>query len=36
MNPLSIRTFDNDREIVHTQFFDICMSSESTAEGIFS
>ena len=35
MNPLTIRIFDN-RGVVSTQFLDICMSSSSTAEGIFT
>lgn len=36
MNPLTIRTYDDSRGIVHTQFLDMCMSSNATAEGIFS
>ena len=35
MNPLTIRTNDDNRGIVHTQFLDLCMSSDATAEGIF-
>ena len=36
MNPLTIRTYDDSPGIVHTQFLDMCMSSDATAEGIFS
>ena len=36
MNPLTIRTYDDSRGIVHTQFLDMCMSSDATAEAIFS
>ena len=36
MNPLTIRIYDDSRGIVHTQFLDMCMSSDATAEGIFS
>ena len=36
MNPLTIRTYDDSRKIVHTQFLDMWMSSVATAEGIFS
>lgn len=36
MNPLTIRTYDDSRGIVNTQFLDMCMSSDATAEGIFS
>ena len=36
MNPLTARIFDSDHGVVTTQFLDMCMSSSSTAEGIFS
>ena len=36
MNPLTVRIFDINRGIVCTQFLDMCMSSSSTAENIFS
>ena len=36
MNPLTIRVYDDSRGIVHTQILDMCMSSDATAEGIFS
>lgn len=36
MNPLTVRIFDAVHGIVTTQFLDMCMSSSSTAEGIFS
>ena len=36
MNPLAIRTYDDSCGIVHTQFLDMCMSSDATVEGIFS
>lgn len=36
MNPLTIRFFDTARQQICTQFLDMCMSSTSTAEGIFS
>ena len=36
MNPLTVRVFDTNRGSVCTQFLDMCMSSSSTAEGIFS
>ena len=35
MNPLTIRTFDKCG-MVTTHFLDMCLSSSSTAEGIFS
>ena len=34
MNTLTVRVFDVTRQVVSTQFLDMCMSS-STAEGIF-
>ncbi len=36
MNPLTVRIFDINRGVVCTQFLDMCMSSSSTAEGIFA
>lgn len=36
MNPLTVRIFDSAHGIVTTHFLDMCMSSSSTAEGIFS
>ena len=36
MNPRTIRTYDDSHRIVHTQFLDMCMSSDATAKGIFS
>jgi hypothetical protein len=36
MNPLTVRIFYVNRGNVCTQFLDMCMSSSSTAEGIFS
>ena len=36
MNPLTVRIFDTTRNIVSTQFLDMCMCSSSTAEGIFT
>ena len=36
MNPLTVRIFDPDCGSVTTHFLDMCMSSSSTAEGIFS
>ena len=36
MNPLTVRLFDTTQNIVCTQFLDMCMSSSSSAEGIFS
>ena len=36
MNPLTVRIFDVNCRNVRTQFLDMCMSSSSTAEGIFS
>ena len=36
MNPLTARVFDTDHGVVTTQFLDMCMSSSSTAAGIFS
>lgn len=35
MNPLTVRVFNTHSGMVHTQFLDMCMSSQSTAEGIF-
>lgn len=35
MNPLTVRIL-TDSGIVHTELLDMCMSSDSTAEGIFS
>ena len=35
MNPLTVRVITKSG-IVHTEFLDMCMSSDSTAEGIFS
>ena len=35
MNPLTVRIFNTDSGMVHTQFLDMCMSSQSTAAGIF-
>ena len=35
MNPLTVRLFNADHGIVTTQFLDMCLSSSSTAEGIF-
>ena len=36
MNPLTVRIFDESCGIVCTRFLDMCMSSEATAEAIFS
>ena len=36
MNPLTVKIFDTNRGVVSTQFLDMCMSSESTAAGIFA
>ena len=36
MNPLTVRIFDPELGSVTTHFLDMCMSSSSTAEGIFS
>ncbi|CAB4030187.1 methyltransferase 15 [Paramuricea clavata] len=36
INPLTVRIFYVNRGNVYTQFLDMCMSSSSTAEGIFS
>ena len=36
MNPLTVRIINSDTGMVHTQFLDMCLSSLSTAEGIFS
>ena len=36
MNPLTVRLFDHRCGVVRTQFLDMCLSSSSTAEGIFS
>ena len=36
MNPLTVKFFDISRSKASTQFLDMCMSSISTAEGIFS
>ena len=35
MNPLTVRVI-SDRGVIHTELLDICMSSNSTAERIFS
>ena len=35
MNPLTVHIFDDNRGLIGTQFLDMCMSSSSTAEGIF-
>ena len=35
MNPLTIRTYNDSCGIVQTQFLNMCMSSDSTAEGTF-
>lgn len=35
MNPLTVKFFDLSRGVAITQFLDMCMSSVSTAEGIF-
>ena len=35
MNPLTVRLFNADHGIVTTQFLEMCLSSSSTAEGIF-
>ena len=35
MNPLTVRVFNVHSGMVHTQFLDMCMSSQSTAEGVF-
>lgn len=36
MNPLTVRIFSSVNGVVTTNFLDMCMSSSSTAEGIFS
>ena len=36
MSPLTVRIFDVNRGSVSTQFLDMCMSSSSTAQGIFA
>ena len=36
MNPLTVRIFDSNRGCVTTQFLDMCLTSSSTAEAIFS
>ena len=36
MNPLTVGIFNVEYCMVHTQFLDMCMSSQSTAEGIFT
>ena len=36
MNPMTIRIFDINRGSVTAQFLDMCMSSSSTAQGIFT
>ena len=36
MNPLTVQIISADNGKVHTQFLDMCMSSQSTAESIFS
>ena len=35
MNPLTVRIFNECNGSVHTQFLDMCMTSQATAEGIF-
>ena len=35
MNPLTVKIFDISYSVVSTQLLDMCMSSTSTAEGIF-
>lgn len=35
MNPLTVRILNTQNGMVHSQFLDMCMSSQSTAEGIF-
>ena len=36
MKPLTVRIIDSESGTVHTQVLDMCLSSVSTAEGIFS
>ena len=36
MNPLTVRIFNERNGSMHTQFLDMCMTSQATAEGIFS
>ena len=36
VNPLTVRVFDEEMGVVATHFFDMCSSSSSTAEAIFS
>ena len=36
MNPLTVRIFDTNRGCITTRFLDMCMTSASTAEAIFS
>ena len=36
MNPSTVCIFDSDHGVVTTQFLNMCMSSSSTAAGIFS
>ena len=36
MNPLTVQVINADSGMIHTQFLDMCLSSLSTAEGIFS
>ena len=36
MNPLTVRIFDTNRGCVTTRFLDMCLTSASTAEAIFS
>ena len=36
MNTLTVRIFDINCGMVCTQFLDMCMSSSSTAEGVFA
>ena len=36
MNPLTVRIFNECNGSMHTQFLDMCMTSQATAEGILS
>lgn len=36
MNPFTVRIFDTNRGCVTTRFLDMCLTSASTAEAIFS
>ena len=36
MNPLTVRIFDTNRGCVTTRFLDMCLTSASTAEAMFS